>query len=243
MTFLEKKNVASNKFRILSQGMGALYKAYSTWNVGVITDSKVLEQAQRLRGFVFGEKLKWIDADSQSGDIDAYDQFAIHFGVLEKNDVIAYGRLIPGEEQFMIEHDFSPLVEGIRIRKGCDSAEISRLVISDDFRGTLAGEVLQAFLYRAMYRWALNNGMRYWYIVVTPGYFRKLQRYFNFCQIGLPFCFDASGQPAIAGFVDLRDAEERVRKNNILISIWYCGIKVVGPFFGSRMKNSEPLET
>lgn len=218
----------------------ALLKAYSSWNAGVINDPKILNQAFRLRGLVFGEKLKWIRADSENGDVDSYDKEAVHFGVIENNVLIAYGRLIPGNARFMLEREFELLVDGVHVMKGMHSGEISRLVISDQFRGTVAGEILQAVLYRTMYRWAVANGMRYWYVVVTQKYFAKLQKYFDFQQIGKKHCFEASNEPAMAALVDFRAAEDHVRENSLFFSIWYFGFKVGGPFAQKRISVPDP---
>lgn len=214
----------SDAASLCGHGCELLIRAYTSWTVGIITDKAVLEQAYKLRGLVFGEKLNWIDATGESGDIDAYDPTAVHFGIVEKQTLLAYGRLIPGTAKFMIEKEFQPLIQGVPIIKRSDTAEISRLVIDDSLWRSLKGEVLQNFLYRAMYRWAIANRIRYWYIVVTPRYLSKLANYFGFNQIGEPYCFDSGSQPAVAAMVDLRNAEAHIRKKNWLASKWYCGL-------------------
>lgn len=231
---LKKGNLGLSKFvQLCVDGCGLFARAYSSWTVGVITDNTILEQAYRLRGLVFGEKLKWIAANGQSGDTDKYDGAAVHFGITEEHKLIAYSRLIPGRAPFMIEQEFQCLVPGVPVRKGDDTAEISRLVIDDAYRGSLKGEMLKNFLYRAMLRWAIANGIRYWYIVVTPRYLSKLANYYGFRQIGEPYCFESGGGVvAVAALVDLRNGLAHLRSKNWLVWKWYCG------FFGSTSRRS-----
>ena len=199
------------------------FDGYLYWTVTLITEKEDLEQAYRLRGRFFGEVLKWIDTDTEKGDVDKYDSGAIHFGVFEKRNLIAYSRLIPGTQQFMLEDDLIEMINGVEIRKGNNIAEISRLVIAENLSRSLKGNIAQAFLYRKMYRWAVEKGIQYWYIVVTPKYFEKLAEYFGFEQIAPTHTF-GNGDSAVVGLLNLRQAERHLKKNNWLALKWYSGI-------------------
>lgn len=179
--------------------------------------------AYRLRARVFGELLGWVDVKSTEGEVDQYDDSALHFGVFEGSNLIACGRVLRGDTSWMLEKDFCPLVQGVDLRKRLDALEISRLSLSENLIRTPKGRCAQTFLYRAIYRWSRIHGVRYWYIVVGQKYYDRLKSDFGFQQIGNAYCFE-EGFPVVAALIDFRHAEEHLRRNHWLALKWYTAL-------------------
>jgi len=132
--------------------------------------------------------------------------------------------MIRNEKVFMLERDFKPLIEGVDIRKDPDTVEISRLALSEDYIASRKGQIVQAMLYRKMYRWSEKNGIRFWYFVVEKPYFNKLKRIFKCEHIGKTYLFSTENVVAIAALLDLQKARAHIKKKNWFWHKWYVGL-------------------
>lgn len=73
-------------------------------------------------------------------------------------------------------------------------------------------------LYRQMYAFSLNNGIRYWYAAMERSLARVLTRMnFGFRQVGPPTDYYGPVAPYLA---DLRELEARVGKSNPALLAW-----------------------
>lgn len=136
-------------------------------------------QAYRLRHMVFSDELGWVPRSESQMEIDEYDSHAIPIGILDgQNKLLAFSRLIHPYRPFMLEREFSYLVDpDHEIRKENDTAEVSRLCVSSEartvsVRGNLGIHSLSMLLCKGIYQWCIRNGVRYIYIVVDYKIYR-----------------------------------------------------------------------
>lgn len=188
------------------------------------TDSE-LYKSYRLRHRVFCEELNWVPCNEDGEEKDHYDETAVPLGVLDTfGGLSAYLRLLMPGEPFMIEKEFSCMVDpGHRIRREDDTAEISRLCISPearhDFVPTTSGsQSTSVLLLKGIHRWCALNGIRYLY-AVTEYKVYKLACFkgFPFKLVGKPTQMP-DGVVAVAMILDWREFEEinRVRRPTLI---------------------------
>lgn len=136
-------------------------------------------KAYHLRHKVYCDILRWVETSPDELEIDRYDFFSTSIGVFEPGgDLLGMIRIIPSDSLFMLEKEFLPLVSADhRIRKECDTAEITRLttLVPHHLTGTLQHRV-SMLLYKGVYHWSLLNGVRYLYFVVEARFLRVLNR-------------------------------------------------------------------
>lgn len=151
-------------------------------------------QAFRLRHRIFNEELNWVPRSKDSLEVDGYDRNAIFFGVFNnRNELVAFLRLILPESPFMLENEFSFLVPPRHVvRKEGDTAEVSRLCIAPKVRSSANSENfaihdIAMFLYKGVFQWSVINMIRYLYFVVDHKIYRLLRiRGFPCEMIGEP---------------------------------------------------------
>ncbi len=170
-------------------------------------------KAYRLRHEIFAETLHWVPIRRSKLEIDDYDVNAQHLGVFNKDELLCYLRIITPGKPFMIEKEFSSLInKDHKIRKTDDTCEVSRLCISCHARtnrvpiGTTIYSI-SLILFKSLYHWCKTNNIRYMYIVVA----HKVLRMLNI--IGIP-CKRVGtekvmpdGIIAVAAIIDFRDIE------------------------------------
>nr|EDZ37921.1 MAG: autoinducer biosynthetic protein/LuxI-type quorum sensing regulator [Leptospirillum sp. Group II '5-way CG'] len=144
-----------------------------------IEEKKDHLKAYHLRHKVYCEILRWVEASPDELEIDRYDFFSTSLGVFEPSGhLLGVIRIIPSDSLFMLEKDFLPLVSpDHRIRKECDTAEITRLttLVPHHLTGTIQHRI-SMLLYKGVYHWSLLNGVRYLYFVVEARFLRVLKR-------------------------------------------------------------------
>ncbi len=134
-------------------------------------------QAYRLRYQVFCETLGWVPPNSTGLEIDRYDSRATLLGLFsEENTLLGLIRLLPPNQPFMLETDFSDLVApGYQIRKEADTIEISRLTVTPSSKKQGLSSRYLSILLKGLYQWALVNEIRYSYLEVEKRFWRVLQ--------------------------------------------------------------------
>jgi len=175
-----------------------------------LLDFQEMTAAYQLRHQVFCRELGWVPAQEGGLEIDEYDRFAIPFGILDRQGgVKGYLRAVRGDQGFMIEREFSQMVDKSHpIRKVADTVEISRLCVVPGERGRPSGEYpVFMVLTKGLYRWCLQNGVRYLYLVVEQRVHRLLS------ASGLPSRLIGEpqvmpdGVTALAALLDWREFE------------------------------------
>ncbi len=145
--------------------------------VKTLNTPEELEASFRLRHEVFCGELKWVPPSPDGMEKDAYDGFAQNIGVFnEMNQLVGNIRLIRADYPFMIEKEFAFLMpKGANIRKGPDIAEVTRLCVRKLNRFNQAGPNIAHLLYKGLYQWNLNNGIRYSWMVIEKKSYRHLR--------------------------------------------------------------------
>lgn len=170
-------------------------------------------QAYQLRHKVFCEELKWVPKREDGLEIDNYDNNAIFFGVFINRRLLAFLRLILSDGHFMIEKEFSSLVDSThKIQKTNDTAEISRLCVAPEARNQMMSENfsfhnISMLLYKSVYHWCNRYNIKYLYLVVETKIYRLLRiQGFPCMAIGEPKIMPDK-VIAIAAIIDLRKFE------------------------------------
>jgi len=169
-------------------------------------------QAYCLRHRVFSDELGWVLRTTDQRETDEYDSHAVPIGILDApNGILAYARLILPDRAFMIEKEFSCLVSSNhKMRKGDDTAEVSRLCVSPEARntsvsGNLGTHGLSMLLYKGIYHWSVRNRVRYIYIVVDYKIYRLFwAKGFPCRPVGEPVAMP-DGCIAVAAMVDFEE--------------------------------------
>lgn len=194
-------------------------KAWCKFKVKQILNSEELSSAYKLRKSIYSDLLKWVIC-GQEEETDEYDKYATHFGVFYKHGIVAYCRLIITVNPTMLENNFKMILGNGKIRKEKDTAEISRLTLDKEFIGDSRGKIIQALLYRKIFHWSRQNGVKFWYIVVREKFFNSLKANFDCQQIGKTYYFEENDS-AIAAIIDLQRSLEFVRRTNRPLYWWY----------------------
>jgi acyl homoserine lactone synthase len=172
-------------------------------------------KAQRLRHRVFCNELGWVSENCDGLETDHYDGNSVPIGVIdEQKNLKAFLRIIQSEHTFMLEKEFSNLLDPeYQIRKHNDTAEISRLCVEPEarnerFSGNFGVHSITMVLYKSVYRFCLNNKVRFLYLVVEEKVCRLLCAKGFPCKIiGAPRVMP-DGVVAVAAILDWREFEK-----------------------------------
>lgn len=172
---------------------------------------KELEDSYRLRHRVFAESLGWVPRSSDGQEIDMYDLWGTTIGLVRPNGTLAaIARLLPSSSPFMLEADLAMLLpSGYVVRKATDTAEITRLAIDPDIRDKgLSGRILRALL-KGVYQWAIENGIRFYYLEVEERFLRVLRAVGFPCEpIGPSVALPPANACSVAALYDMVQFDE-----------------------------------
>lgn len=202
--------------------------------------------ALELRFQVYCEECNFLPAENypHRQESDEHDVRAQHFYDRDRGDLIGYVRLVPPDEFgelpfFRHCHPFEDQRD--QLPRGRDAAEISRLMLRNDFRrirkedeaasaesagaaakraGQRRAQSAQVLLrlYRQMYAWSLRHNVRYWYAAMERPLARALSASgFRFRQIGPEAEYYGAVAPYIA---DLRELETLLRERQPDLLDW-----------------------
>ena len=180
-----------------------------------------LAQSYRLRHKVFAESLKWVPETEDGQEIDLYDLWATTVGLVRDDGaVVGVARLLPSSSQFMLEKEFGALLPtGYQIRKGPDTAEITRLAVDPEIRDRGLSSRMMLALLKGVYQWAVENDIRYYYLEVEHRFFRALRALGFPCEmIGEPVVLPPAGASSVAALYDMVrfDEENAIKKPQFL---------------------------
>jgi acyl homoserine lactone synthase len=198
------------------------------YTVRNLTEPGDLGKAYELRHLIFAEELGWVPQSVAGLEIDDYDTNAVSFGVFDKADSLsAYMRLIMSGKPFMMEKEFSFLVSPEhRLRKGMDTAEVSRLCVApgarnDTISGNFGLHSTSIFLLKGVYQWCLKNRVDYLYAVTEEKIYRLYRaKGFPFKLIGEPRQMP-DGVVAAALIMDWREFEDLNRQKRPKMYSWF----------------------
>lgn len=182
---------------------------------------------------------------------DEYDARAAHFTAHNLDDeVVGSLRLVQPTalQVFPFERHCSALYEDVVLPRREECGEVSRLVVRKNYRrrsgDSLTGIVdrvearrheqrsasedrrssgpqILLGLYREIYRYSLQAGVRYWYAAMEKSLARALARFeFVFTPIGMETDYYGPVAPYLA---DLRELENRLKEHNPDLLAWFRG--------------------
>lgn len=201
-------------------------------------------QALTLRFQVYCLECNYLSPDDYPDGMesDEHDDDAAHFYAYDEyDDLVGYVRLVKADarDRFPL-HDHCDLFCDQALPPPGTAVEISRLMVRSDFRrrkvdglagvtaqqntAALAGErrqespqVLLA-LYRQMYAYSREKGIRHWYAAMERPLARSLQRYnFGFRAVGPSTDYYGMVTPYVA---DLRELEQQVGERRPELMDW-----------------------
>lgn len=208
-------------------------------------DSKVLSAALALRYQVYCVECNFLSPDDYPDGMesDEHDPRSVHFYAFDADDdLVGYVRLVRSERTsgfpFHGHCDLSMPTD--MLPDATVAAEISRLMVRSDYRrrrgdrlsGVTAQENQAAFagdrrheapqillsLYRQMYAYSLEQGIRFWYAAMEKPLARSLQRFeFAFRPIGPQTDYYGPVAPYLA---DLRELECKVASRHPELMAW-----------------------
>jgi N-acyl amino acid synthase of PEP-CTERM/exosortase system len=204
-----------------------------------------LQAAFALRYGVYCLECQFLDADAYADGLetDDADPSSAHFMAYnQKQELVGYVRLVPPDEGGRLpwEAHCTNLCEGTQLPPRAHSAEISRLMVREDYRrrrgDTLAGvpggdpetaerverraatpQILLT-LYRQMYRYSVAKDIRHWYAAMERPLARSLKQLdFAFTQIGEEADYFGPVAPYLA---DLRELEAHLALSQPDLLAW-----------------------
>lgn len=204
----------------------------------------VLKSALELRYQVYCVECSFLSpADYPEGvETDAYDASATHFYAFDAHDeLVGYVRLIRPDAQgeFPLHHHCH-VNEGVALPDPSHAVEISRLMVRSDYRrrrgdglsgvtaqqnrAALAGErrheapQILLSLYRQMFAYSREKGIRHWYAAMERPLARSLLRFdFAFRPIGPAADYYGPVAPYLA---DLEALEQQVGERHPALLQW-----------------------
>ena len=162
-----------------------------------------MQRAFELRYQVYCEECHFLPASDypQRRESDDFDTHSAHFCAFNlRDELVGYVRLVRSNDRggFPFQQHSGELLQGMALAPAPASAEISRLMLRQDYRrrrgDTLVGVTVEPEqdeavperrdhspkillgLYRQMYSYSLENGIRFWYAAMERSLDRVLTR-------------------------------------------------------------------
>lgn len=136
-----------------------------------------LNASYRLRHQVFADRLEWVAKSNDGLEVDAYDAFATSVGLFDDDQKLrGVFRMVRSPYPFMMEREFrSCLPPSCEIRKGQDTAEITRLALDPTLTDKGLSSRLMLIIIKGVYQWSRQNEIPYMYMVVEKRFLRVLR--------------------------------------------------------------------
>lgn len=231
-------------------GFAPYFKARRIWPE---VDAGLMAAVQSLRYEVYCEECGFLPAaDYPDGrEADKFDAHSAHFCTHDLRDrLVGYVRLVMPDEagRFPFEHHGCVIEHPEHLPEPSQCCEISRLMVSSSYRRRrgdvlagvqtdegmhsavdrrLASPQILLGMYRKMYQYSLNNGIRYWYAAMETPLARSLLRLdFVFHQIGPLTDYYGPVAPYLA---DLRELERLGDVGNPALWRWLRESDAIAP--------------
>ncbi len=188
------------------------------------------EVAYRLRHKVFAEELGWVAEQDDCMEIDEYDREMVFFGVMDKQgEVLGYLRVALPEHKFMLDREFSVVLNGKDFQRSEQLIEITRLCVMPKARkmqvSTSGGnQFISSLLFKGIYHWCLANNIHSCCMVVEYKIFRLLRmRGFPCEQVGSPYKMP-DGVMAVAASFPWRKFEQIHHERQSSFIQWFASM-------------------
>lgn len=212
-------------------------------------DAALMDSVFELRFQVYCQECGFLEETDypQGRERDEHDAGSSHFAAYDLgNELSGYVRLVRPDaiDTFPFQNHCVSLLDGVSLPPASRSAEISRLMVREDYRRRRPGTEARAnpaetgaqaamrrltemrdpspqillSLYRQMYAYSLKNGIRYWYAAMERALARTLNRMnFSFRQIGPATDYYGPVAPYVA---DLRELEHQLERHCPSLLAW-----------------------
>lgn len=172
---------AGNNFFMSYPGAFRLSNWFST---RVITDPQDLQSVYRLRFRVYCEERGFMPPEDYPDGLerDAWDRHSVNFAAFDRDGRVAAAvRLVcPRPDMGLPYEQHCPLYDDALLPSPASTAEVSRLVLNRGYRtppgGGSTGTVVME-VYRAMYQYSRQHGVRYWFAAMERSLVRRLARF------------------------------------------------------------------
>lgn len=157
---------------------------HSSWfSTQIITDPQEMQAIYRLRYRVYCEERRFLPPENypDGAETDAFDAQSVNFAAFDQDGRVAAAvRLVcPEKARALPYQEHCHLYDGMVQPDPAKAGEVSRLVLNKGYRtppggggtGTVVMEV-----YRAMYQYSHEHGIRYWYAAMERPLLRMLAR-------------------------------------------------------------------
>lgn len=209
-------------------------------------DEDLMRAAQALRFQVYCVECGFLEQSDypMQRESDEHDGNSAHFAAMNlQGEMAGYVRLVLPDaiDTFPFQNHCVSLLDGVILPPANLSAEISRLMVRQDYRRR-AGELppigfpavaqgpaasnerrdpspqILLSMYRRMYAYSVKHGVRYWYAAMERSLARALSRMnFGFQQIGPATDYYGPVAPYVA---DLRVLEAQLSQHNPALLSW-----------------------
>lgn len=188
-------------------------------------------EAYRLRYKVYTEALRWVPGTGDDREVDPYDAWATPLGVFsEGGQLVGFARILMAPDPFMLESEFSScLAAAHEIRKGRDTAEITRLTVEPGLGGNgLSSRVLLVVI-KGLYQLLTGHDVRYCYMVIEKRFLRVLRALGFPCQplnegVALP----PAGVVSVAALLDLQQFRNEAAWTHPTFLQWITSLTAPG---------------
>lgn len=181
-------------------------------------------KAARLRHEVFCQNLRWVPPCPDGLETDEHDPFSMSMGVFSATEeLLGVFRFLPPSRRFMLEYEFAPLLApGYRVRKEWDTAEVTRFTVAPKLwqHGISPGHISR-LMYKGMYQWSLENGVRYIYVAVERRFWRALViAGYPYETIGPVTALPPAGAESVAAILDWENFRSESRRKRSTFLDW-----------------------
>lgn len=142
-------------------------------------------EGYKLRHRVFSDGLQWVESSADGLETDRYDSWATSVGLFLKGGRLSgVFRLLPTKGPFMLEKEFRVLLQpNCVLRKMKDTVEITRLTVDPYITDKGLSSRMMQTLFKGVYRWSVQNDVRYLYMVIEKRFIRVLRAIGFPCEI------------------------------------------------------------
>lgn len=181
-------------------------------------------KSARLRHEVFCQNLQWVPPSPDGLETDKHDPFSMSIGVFsDEDELLGVFRFLPPSRPFMLEHEFAPLLgKGYQVRKQRDTTEVTRFTVAPNLRHrNISPGHISKLMYKGMYQWSLENGVRYVYVAVERRFWRALViAGYPYEPIGPVTALPPAGAESVAAILDWEKFRSESRRKRATFLDW-----------------------
>lgn len=183
------------KFGVKLHNNCNIFFDYKGCKLSVIRSGAWLKKAHQLRAEVFCKELMWVGSVNQSDEVDEFDSYVHHLGVLSPHDeLIAYLRVHPPGVPWMSDSVFSDYLPHNETIRSANTCEVSRLAVRNSYRRGHSDKnsMAASFIYPLLYAYCRAMRTEKVCMIVSKPVLRALQCYGLPCRMPRITCSSAT---------------------------------------------------